>query len=77
MIKCLDDNDVLMYSTCNEGKSVFAKTFIRTLNDEIYKNITANDSKSYLDYLNNLVDECNDGHHRSIGKELIHPDYSA
>ena len=66
-----------MYLTYNEGKSVFAETFIRTLNDKIYKNITANDSKSYLDYLNNLIDKCNDGHHCSIGKEPIHPDYSA
>ena len=41
-----------MYSTHNEGKSVVAERFIRTLKPKIYKNMTVNDSKSYLDYLN-------------------------
>ena len=30
-------NDVLMYSTHNEGKSVIAERFIRTLKSKIYK----------------------------------------
>ena len=29
--------------------------------------MTANDSKSYLRYLNKLVDECSNDYHRSIG----------
>ena len=29
--KWLDDNDILMYSTHNEGKSVVAERFVRTL----------------------------------------------
>ena len=29
--KWLQDNDIVMYSTNNEGKSVFAERFIRTL----------------------------------------------
>ena len=58
--KWLDDYEVLMYSTYNEGKSVNAERFIRTL--------TANDSKSYIGYLNTLVDEHNNVYHRSIGK---------
>ena len=33
----------------------------------------ANDSKSYLGYLNKLVDQCNN----SIGKKPIHADYSS
>ena len=36
-----------------------------------------NDSKSYLEYLNKLVDEYNNTYHRSIGKKLIHADCSA
>ena len=44
-----------MYSTHNEGKSVIAERFIKTLKSKIYKKITANDGKSYLPYLNNLV----------------------
>ena len=31
----LSDNDIIMYSTFNEGKSVVAERFIRTLKDII------------------------------------------
>ena len=41
--KFLKDNDISMYSTCNEGKSVVAERFIRTLKNKIYKHITAYD----------------------------------
>ena len=46
----LDNNDILMYSTHNEGKSVIADGFIKTLKAKIYKQMTANDSKSYLKF---------------------------
>ena len=36
-----------------------------------------NDNKSYLSYLNKLVDQCNNTYHRSIGKKSINVDYSA
>ena len=39
--------------------------------------MTANDSKSYLGYLNKLVDEYNNIYHRSVGKKPIEADYSA
>ena len=51
--------------------------FIRTLKDKIYKNMTANISKSYQGYLNKLVDEYNNTYHCSTGKKPIHADYSA
>ena len=35
--KWLQDNDIVMYSTNNEGKSVVAERFIRTLKNKIYK----------------------------------------
>ena len=38
--------------------------------------MTANDSKSYLRYLNKLVDGHNSSYHRSIGKKPIEADYS-
>ena len=56
MQEWLDNNDISMYSTHNEGKSVIAKRFIKTLKDKIYKKMTANDSKFYVPYLNKLVD---------------------
>ena len=37
MQKWLDNNDILMYSTYNESKSVIAERFIRTLKGKIYK----------------------------------------
>ena len=42
----LDNNDILMYSTRNKGKSVIAERSIKTLKAKIYKKMTANDSKS-------------------------------
>ena len=42
----------------------------------IYKKITANDSKSYLPYLNKLVDQYIDTYYNSINKKPINADYS-
>ena len=35
--KWIDDNDILVYSTYNEGTSVVAERFMRTLKGKIYK----------------------------------------
>ena len=35
--KWLKDNDIIMYSTHNEGKSVVVERFIKTLKNKIYK----------------------------------------
>ena len=48
MQEWLDNNDISMYSTHNEGKSVIAERFIKTLKSKIYKKMTANDNKSCL-----------------------------
>ena len=37
----------------------------------------ANNSKSYLGYLNNLVDRYNNTYHHSTGEKPIYADYSA
>ena len=65
-----------MYSTHNEGKSVIAEKFIKTLKAKDYKKTTANDSKSYLSYLNKLADQYSNTYHHSINKKPINPDYS-
>ena len=39
--------------------------------------MTANNSKSYLSYLNKLVDQYNNTYHHSINKKPINADYSA
>ena len=37
----LEENYIVMYSTQNEGKSVVAERFIRTLKNKIYKYMTS------------------------------------
>ena len=44
-----------MYSTNNEGKSVVAERFIRTLKTEIYKYMTAISKNVYIDQLDDIV----------------------
>ena len=39
--KWLSDNDIGMYSTYNEGKSVVVERFIRTLKNKLYNHTTA------------------------------------
>ena len=52
-----------MYSTHNEGKSVVAERFIRTLKIKIYKYMTSISKNVYIDKLDNLVDEYNNTYH--------------
>ena len=47
------------------------------LKSKIYKKVAANDSKSYLSYLNKLVDEYNNTYDNSIDKKPVDADYSA
>ena len=46
--KWLKDNDIIMYSTHNEGKSVVAERFIKSLKNKIYKHMTAISKKCLL-----------------------------
>ena len=39
--KWLQDNDIVMYSTNNKGKSVVVERFIRTIKNKIYKYMTS------------------------------------
>ena len=66
-----------MYSTHNEVKSVISERFIKRLRSKIHKKMRANDNKSYLLYLNKLVDQYNNTYHHSINKKPINADYSA
>ena len=45
-----------MYSTYNEGKSVVAERFIRTLK-KIFKHMTAISKNVYFDVLDDIVDK--------------------
>ena len=55
-----------MYSTRNEGKSVVAVIFIRTLKTKIYKYMTAILKNVYIDKLDEIVNEYNNTYHTKI-----------
>ena len=55
--KWLKDNDIEMYSINNEGKSVAAERFIRTLKTKTYKYMTAISKNIYIDKLDDIVSE--------------------
>ena len=61
--KWLSDNDIIMYSTFNEGKSVIAERFIRTLKNKLYKHMTATGKNVYDDVLDDVVNEYNNTKH--------------
>ena len=44
-----------MYSKHNEGKSVAAERFIRTLMNKIYLHVTSISKNVYIDKLDNIV----------------------
>ena len=53
--KWLQNNDIAMYSTHNEGKSVVTERFIRTLKNNIYKHMTSISKNVYIDKLDDIV----------------------
>ena len=55
----LQVNDIEMYSTHNDGKSVVAERFIITLKSKIYKYMTSVSKIVYTDKLDNIVNNYN------------------
>ena len=64
--KWLKDNDVKMYSTNNEGKSVIAERFIRISKTKIYKYMILVLKNVYINKLDDAVDEQNNTYHKTI-----------
>ena len=69
--KWLQDNDIVMYSTNNQGKSVVAERFIRTLKSKIYKYMTSISKNVYIDKLNAIVNKYNNTYHTTIKMKPI------
>ena len=69
--KWLRDNDIVMYSTHNEGKSVVAERFIRTIKSKIYQYMTSISKNVYIDKLDDIVDEYNNTYHTTIKMKTI------
>ena len=64
--KWLKYNDIEIYSTHNEGKTVAAERFTRTLKTKIYKYMTSVSKNVYIDKLDDIVDEYNNTYHKTI-----------
>ena len=60
-----------MYSTYNEGKSVVAGKFIRTLKNKIFKHMTAVSKNVYFDVLDDIVNKYNNILYRTIQMKPI------
>ena len=60
-----------MYWARNEGKSVVAERFIRTLKSKIYKHITWISKNVYIDKLDDIVNEYNNIYHKTIKMKHI------
>ena len=69
--KWLSDNDITMYSTYNEGKSVVIERFIRTLKNKLYKHMTATSKNVYYDVLDDAVNKYNNTKHSTIKMKPI------
>ena len=67
----LSRNNIIMYSTYNEGKSVVAKRFIRTLKNKLYKHMTATSKNVYYGVLDNVVNKYNNTKHSTIKMKPI------
>ena len=55
-----------MYSAHNEGKSVVAEKYIRTLKNKMYKYITSISKNVYIDQLDDIVYKYNNTYHNTI-----------
>ena len=69
--KWQSDNDINMYSTYNEGKSVVAERFIRTKKNKLYKHMTAIGKNVYYNVLDDAVNKYNNTKHSTIKMKPI------
>ena len=67
----MKDNNIEIYSTNNEDKSVIAERFIRTINNKIYKYITSKSEIVYIDILDDIVHKYNNTKHKTIKMKPI------
>ena len=62
----LQDNDIEIYSTHNEGKSVVAEKFTRTLKNKTYKYMTSISKNVYFDKLDDIVNKYSNAYQSTI-----------
>ena len=64
-------NDIKIYSTHNEGKSVVTEKLIRTLKNKIYKYVTSISKYEYIDKLDDIMNKYNSTYHWTITMKLV------
>ena len=64
-------NNIEMHPTYNEGKSVVAERFIRTLKNKIFKHMTVISKNVYFDVLDDIVNKYNNTIHKTIKMKAI------
>ena len=62
----LEKNDIEMYATHNEGQSVVAERYMRTLKNKICRYITSISKNAYIDKLDDIANKYNTTYHSTI-----------
>ena len=72
----LQDKDIEMYSTHNEGKFGVFERFIRTLKTNVYKYMTSVSKNKYVNKLDDIVNKCNNKCNSTIKMKPVDVDSS-
>ena len=64
-------NDIEIYSTHNEGKSVVTKRLNRTVKNKIYKYMTLVVENVYINKLDDIVNKYNNTYYRTIKMKSV------
>ena len=64
----LEKNDIEMYSTFIDGKSVVAERFIRRLSNKIYKYMTFSTKNVYIHKFDDIFNKYHNTYHNTIKK---------
>ena len=67
----LEKNVLEMYSVHNEGRSVVAERFIKTLKIKIYKCMTSISKNLYIDKLDDIIIKYNHTYHSTIKMKAV------
>ena len=67
----LEKNEIEMYSTHNEGRTVVAERFIRTSKNKIYKYISSIPKNVYIDKIDDIITQYNNTYHSTIKTQPV------
>ena len=62
----LHDNNIEIYLTHNEGKSVIAEIFIKTFKNKIYKYMTSISRNVHINKLDDIFNKYNNTNHKTV-----------